>query len=89
MTFSKSEKTSAQRAVRYAVRTGRLVRGPCADCGRVDYLGKKTEGHHHKGYDFDHRLDVVWLCAGCHISKHLGTRGLRDTKLSEIPPIVA
>lgn len=27
----------------------------------------RVEAHHHKGYDEDHWLDVVWLCRSCHV----------------------
>jgi hypothetical protein len=46
------DKRKAHRAVRYAVRTGRLVVQPCW-CGEM-----KVQD----GYDAQHILDVVWLC---------------------------
>jgi len=48
-----------------AVRTGRLVRQPCADCG-----AEKVQAHHHNGYDPEHELDVVWLCRPHHMARH-------------------
>jgi hypothetical protein len=54
------ERDLAMQAVRYAVKTGRLVKpGHCQTpgCVRAD-----VQAHHHKGYSREHRLDVVWLC---------------------------
>jgi hypothetical protein len=56
-------KCQAADAVRYALRTGRLVRPEaCSHCGAV---GKIT-AHHHLGYAVEHRLHVQWLCVPCH-----------------------
>jgi len=55
-------KRRAQSRVRWAVRTGKLVRGPCVQCGEP-----KTHGHHS---DYSKPLDVVWLCAPCHRRLH-------------------
>ena len=49
-----------------AVRSGRLVRKPCADCGATNNI----QGHHHNGYDETHLLDVIWLCGVCHMARH-------------------
>jgi len=48
-----------------AVRSGRLVRQPCVECGET-----KVQAHHHHGYDADHALDVVWLCRVHHLARH-------------------
>lgn len=56
-------KLRAQEAARYAVRVGQLERRKtCQHCRRRC----KTVGHHHHGYSWAHRLDVVWLCPTCH-----------------------
>ena len=84
----------AVRKVRHAVRTGRLLRTACVDCG-----GASLEAHHHNGYDADHALDVVWLCRPCHLARHgrkplhswekharrymAETRGVRDYHIRE------
>lgn len=53
----------ARCAVTQAVRRGALERPKrCPRCGRKTVI----HGHHHKGYDKKHELDVVWLCARCH-----------------------
>jgi hypothetical protein len=50
-----------------ALRSGQLVRiNLCEQCG----IQTKTQGHHHKGYDVEHVLDLQWLCAQCHSIAH-------------------
>lgn len=57
------EKVKARSAVNYAVHTGHLRKPTtCPRCGRSVVV----HGHHHNGYDPEHWLDVVWLCAKCH-----------------------
>ena len=58
------EKFKARSAVSNAIRDGRLARGSeCYFCG----AGDRLQAHHE---DYDHPLDVVWLCAGCHGKLH-------------------
>lgn len=52
------EKVRARRQLKYAVRTGRIQRKPCAYCGNP-----KSQGHHH---DYSKPLDVTWMCFKCH-----------------------
>jgi hypothetical protein len=52
----------AHTAVEYALRTGRLVKGPCEVCG-----DPKVHGHHD---DYSKPLDVRWLCALHHHRFH-------------------
>lgn len=58
------ERVAARRAVREAVRSGRLVRQPCEVCG-----SKKVQAHHE---DYSRRLDVKWLCTEHHRAAHNG-----------------
>jgi hypothetical protein len=51
--------------VRNSIRSGELKRQPCERCG-----AEKAEAHHHKGYEQEYWLDVVWLCKGCHVEEH-------------------
>lgn len=79
---SNKEKHRAHRAVCYAVKSGKLVRpNSCEKCG-VD--SADLDGHHHKGYDEKHILDVVWLCGKCH---HAADRAKRRS--SKVPPDTA
>lgn len=57
------EKYKARTAVSNAVRSGRLVKQPCRECGST----LKVEGHHP---DYSKPLDIVWLCDGCHHAEH-------------------
>lgn len=75
------KKREAQNAVRTAIRNGTLVRRPCEsfsswrnrDCGR-------TPAHaHHE--DYSKPLEIVWLCASCHKSRHW------DLKRNPVPPL--
>jgi hypothetical protein len=57
----------ARMAVHHAVAAGVLCRPQfCSRCG----LQGNIEGHHHKGYEKEHWLDVVWLCQECHLREH-------------------
>lgn len=57
------EKYKARNAVNNALRDGKIERTPCYFCGGVHRL----QAHHE---DYDHPLDVVWLCASCHGKLH-------------------
>jgi hypothetical protein len=48
--------------VKYAVKTGKLIKTPCQVCGEL-----KVEGHHP---DYSRPLDVVWLCRKHHNEIH-------------------
>jgi|688.fasta_scaffold156040_3 hypothetical protein len=56
------ERIKAIHTVRNAIQKGYLVRLPCIVCGN-----KKSHGHHE---NYDHPLDVVWLCAKHHKARH-------------------
>jgi len=58
------EKTAARDAVANALRDGRLVKGPCKECGAAD-----VQAHHH---DYSKPLDVEWLCFRCHRNERHG-----------------
>ncbi len=46
----------------YYVNKGVIKKLPCEACGELE-----VEGHHHKGYDREHWLDVIWLCIVHHV----------------------
>ena len=49
-------------AVKYALRTGKLIKTPCHVCGELE-----VQGHHP---DYSRPLDVVWLCRQHHHEVH-------------------
>ena len=49
--------------VKYAIRKGRLQKGPCRDCGTTEYV----HAHH---ADYSKPLEVIWLCPTCHLKQH-------------------
>lgn len=56
------ERIRAREAIHTARRYGKLIPGPCAECGSTD----KIEAHHHEGYKKEHWLDIRWLCREHH-----------------------
>lgn len=61
------QKHVARTYVHNAVSAGTLIRpDSCSRCGKEC----TPEGHHHKGYDREYWLDVIWLCARCHRQEH-------------------
>lgn len=61
-TYQTSEKTRAHKTVGNAVKSGKLEKLPCEECGDV-----KSEAHHD---DYSKPLDVRWLCRKCHRKHH-------------------
>ena len=57
------ERYRANGLVAAAIRTGLLVKQPCACCGNIE-----VEAHH---ADYSRPLDVVWLCPAHHKEIHL------------------
>lgn len=68
----------AQAAANKAIKRGDLVRpAVCPKCGKGF-----PEAHHHKGYEPEYWLDVVWLCKQCHADNSLQSRKLSPEKKS-------
>ena len=58
---------AARSMVYHAIELGILERpNHCESCEKICF----TEAHHHRGYNADHCLDVLWLCKKCHVKKH-------------------
>ena len=55
---------AAKNAVKYAVKTGKLVKEPCFMCGSEQSMA------HHASYAADMRLAVTWLCDEHHNEIH-------------------
>lgn len=68
------EKTRARRILQAEVRAGRIVKGPCCECGTVVDI----DAHHS---DYSKPLDIEWLCRLCHAKRHRGQwrRGLQPS----------
>jgi len=65
------EKWNARSRLRYAVKTGKIVKPEYCD----QYLtGKcstsRIQGHHYLGYEGEHWKDVMWLCSRHHADEH-------------------
>lgn len=58
------ERISAREKVRYALRCGKLVKGPCETCGC-----ERVQAHHD---DYSKPLEVRWVCRPHHRALHGG-----------------
>lgn len=56
------EKNRAHAAVSRALRSGKLIKGPCEKCG-----AENVDAHHD---DYSKPLDVRWLCRRHHLIEH-------------------
>lgn len=57
----------ARDAVYCAIKSGKMIRPKkCSLCGTSRM---RIEAHHHKGYEQEFMLDVVFLCTSCHRSE--------------------
>jgi hypothetical protein len=57
-------RTAARNAVTHALERGGLLRAPCSECGA------DAQAHHHRGYEPESHLDVIWLCPAHHGEQH-------------------
>lgn len=68
------EKWKARAKVRYAVKTGKIIKPTkCEQCSKEE----KLQAHHH---DYGKPLDVNWLCVVCHTKEHHDTHYSEATK---------
>lgn len=49
-------------AVRRAIKSGKIVRGPCQECG-----ASEAQAHHE---DYSKPFEIKWLCQKCHSKLH-------------------
>jgi hypothetical protein len=63
-------KQTAHNAVQWALKKGRIVKP--AECSRClqKTPSKLLHAHHHKGYNEENRLNIVWICGSCHRKEH-------------------
>jgi|SRR6185369_1469431 len=59
-----ADKEKARGILQQAVFHGKVIRGACCVCGKVN-----AQGHHE---DYSKPLDVIWLCALHHKHRHNG-----------------
>lgn len=63
--YQNKDKVSAQKAVQYAVQSGKMTRPDyCESC----LQNCKPQGHH---VNYKNKFEVIWLCARCHKKEHL------------------
>lgn len=73
------EKISAQRKVRAAIKSGRLIRPSiCEVCKKPS----SVHGHHE---DYSKPLEVIWMCHYCHLYHHQRSR-FHAERLNEMAP---
>lgn len=71
------ERNRAYSAVRYAIKTGRLIRKDnCENCGGSDHIN-----FHHD--DYSKPLEGKWLCASCHKLLHVDIKKATENKQEE------
>lgn len=60
--------TRAVHAVNHAICRGEIANPNTLACVHCGHAGqdRRHEYHHHNGYEFNHRLDVISLCSKCH-----------------------
>jgi hypothetical protein len=77
-------KKTIHAAVHVAVVSGKLQKPEkCEACGGAGPL----HGHHHNGYNREHRLDVQWLCTRCHgLATRAEHESRRPHKIAEFAP---
>lgn len=68
-------KNQSRKKLHWLIKKGVIKRLPCQKCGNP-----KSEAHHHKGYEGDNAIDVVWLCKPHHVEAEMK---LNLTKLLE------
>jgi hypothetical protein len=61
-TIRHADRRHAHAVLHNAVKSGKVVKGPCAVCGE-----KRVEGHH---FDYSKPLEVIWLCKAHHNAIH-------------------
>jgi len=65
------ERMAAKNAVRYALRTGKILKQPCFVCG-------ENAAAHHSSYAPEMRLVVTWLCTRHHNDLHIEHNGYKS-----------
>lgn len=61
-------KISANQAVYYAVKSGKLIPPTMLKCAKCS---SRARYYHYKSYSKKHKLDVIPMCGSCHHYEHL------------------
>jgi ribosomal protein S27AE len=64
--ITEKDKIRARARTNYYIRTGRIKKTRCEDCGN-----DKVEAHHNR---YDSAFDLRFLCRRCHVEHHLDLR---------------
>jgi len=70
--YNKGERGKAAEKLRAAVRSGKIERGNCEECGEPN-----AHGHHP---DYSKPLEVIWLCPKHHAEEHTLESWQKDLK---------
>jgi len=80
---STKEERAARRFLNAEIQRGNIIKpDACEACGTKANL----RGHHHRGYDQQFWVDVVWLCGSCHHAAH--GRGPKARRLAKGSPAI-
>lgn len=71
---SNPDKREAQKAVRSAIRSGKLTTSSFCQCCGCDSCQIQA---HHWSYEPENHLDVIWLCTSCHGKEHRVINNIR------------
>jgi hypothetical protein len=81
LTPAQKQKKKARAAFQRYVSLGKIIPQPCGVCGKLE-----TEGHHHNGYDDQHRFDVIWFCREHHLKYELWLKKKLTSTPNKISP---
>jgi hypothetical protein len=61
---SHRDRDRINKVLQKAVYRGKISKSSvCSSCGKTNC---KIDGHHYRGYAWENRYNVIWLCAVCH-----------------------
>lgn len=72
--YNYREKENARQLTRYYVKTGKIKKLPCSNCG-----DDNSQAHHE---DYSKPMDVIWFCPPCHKAHHHGIVSLVKIEMS-------
>lgn len=73
-----SSPKSFRHLIKKAIREGRIIRGPCEECGlKINPNGKQIHGHHD---DYNRLFEIRWLCTEHHHKWHVKNKPIPAIK---------